>query len=357
MTSVMCVLTALGVWVQAPPTALEVAIAVMSVAAGIAQLWWPVSGAVAASVLAALSPIATPAATGGALQVAWRGRFGVAVAVGVLGFAAHLVQWFTGPAPAVPFRWWAVLAAAVYAALLAWGAYARSRRDLLVSLHQRAARAEAEQGRRVAEARAAERRDLAREMHDVLAHRLTLVATHAGALEYRPDAAPERVAAAAGVVREGVHQALDELRQVIGLLREEDDVPVDRSPPALDRLPVLLEEVRAAGQRLRVRDDRPDEQVPAAVSRAAYRVLQEGLTNARKHAPGEVVEVSLAGGAGSGLEIEVRNAVPTAPPAAVPGSGLGLVGLTERVRLVGGRLDHGRADGRFRLRAWLPWPP
>jgi signal transduction histidine kinase len=362
MSSVMCVLTALGVWAQAPPTALEIAVAVGCVAAGIAQLWWPVSGACAASLLAVLSPIATPAATVGALQVAWRGRFGVAVAVAVLGAAAHLVQWFTGPEPAIPFRWWAVLVAAVYGALLAWGAYARSRRDLLISLRQRAVRAEAEQGRRVAEARAAERRDLAREMHDVLAHRLTLVATHAGALEYRPDAPPERLATAAGVVREGVHQALDELRQVIGLLREEDGVPVDRAPPGLELLPALLDDARAAGQRLQVRDDRSAEPIPAAVGRAAYRVLQEGLTNARKHAPDEVVEVSLrgrelSGRAGPGLEIEVRTALPAVPPAAAPGSGLGLVGLTERVRLVGGRLDHGRDGDRFGLRAWLPWPP
>lgn len=357
MTTVLCVLTALGLWAQWPPTVLDVAIAVASVAAGVSQLWWPVQGTVVASVLAAFSPIATPAATIGALQVAWRGRFGVAVAVGGLGLAAHLVQWFTGAEPAIPFRWWAVLITAVYGALLAWGAYARSRRDLLIFLHQRAVRAEAEQGRRVAEARAAERRDLAREMHDVLAHRLTLVATHAGALEYRPDAPPERIATAAGVVRAGVHQALDELRQVIGLLREEDDVPVDHAPPGLDLLPALLDEVRDAGQRLEVHDERSDQPVPAAVSRAAYRVLQEGLTNARKHAPDSVVEVFLRGRTGSGLEIEMRNALPGTAPAGVPGSSLGLVGLTERVRLAGGRLDHGCDGGRFELRAWLPWPP
>ncbi len=89
----------------------------------------------------------------------------------------------------------------------------------------------------------------------------------------------------------------------------------------------------------------------------AYRVVQEGLTNARKHAPGEPVEVTLSGAPGDTLQIDVRNPAPPADAAPlVPGSGLGLVGLTERVRLAGGQLDHQETGGEFLLRARLPWP-
>jgi signal transduction histidine kinase len=88
-----------------------------------------------------------------------------------------------------------------------------------------------------------------------------------------------------------------------------------------------------------------------------YRVVQEGLTNARKHAPGEPVTVTLDGGPGAGLEVSVANPLGPGPvPAPLPGSGTGLVGLTERLELAGGRLEFGAAPTEFRLRAWLPWP-
>ncbi len=354
-------LNALTLWTLAdgPLWGLDVVVAVASLAAALAQLWWPASGAVAATLLAALSPAATAAATTGALQVARRRRFPVAVAVAAGGVAAHVVQGLWRPSSGISQQWWLLLICASYGALLGWGALARSRRALLISLHERADRAEAEQGRRVAEARMAERRRLAGEMHDVLAHRLSLVATHAGALEYRPDSSPEQLARAAGVVRTGVHQALEELRQVISLLREQDD-PQDEPAhrPALPDLPGLIADARQAGQEVRLREEVTDgDALPPAVSRTAYRVVQEGLTNARKHAPGRPVDVLLRGAPGTPLVIDLRN--PLAPPGAAPlapGGGLGLVGLTERVRLAGGRLDHRETGGEFRLLARLPWP-
>ncbi len=93
-----------------------------------------------------------------------------------------------------------------------------------------------------------------------------------------------------------------------------------------------------------------------SIGRTAFRILQEGLTNARKHAPGLPVDVALRGEPGKRLLIELRNPLPPRPAEDANGSGLGLVGLTERVRLAGGELDHGAADGGFRLRARLPWP-
>ncbi|WP_237101784.1 sensor histidine kinase [Nonomuraea sp. MG754425] len=354
-------LSSLTLWSQAdgPMWGLDVVVAAVSLVAALAQLWWPTSGALAATLLATLSPVATAAATVGALQVAQRRRFPVAAAVAAGGVAAHVLQGLWRPSSGISQQWWLLLICASYGALLGWGALARSRRALLISLHERADRAEAEQGRRVAEARMAERRRLAREMHDVLAHRLSLVATHAGALEYRPDSSPEQVARAAGVVRTGVHQALEELRQVIGLLREQDDQVDELQPqPALADLPGLIADAQEAGQEVRLREEAIDDgAVPQAASRTAYRVVQEGLTNARKHAPGRPVDVLLHGTPGTHLLIDIRNPLAPADTAPLaPGSGLGLVGLTERVRLAGGQLDHHHTEGEFRLHARLPWP-
>ena len=132
-----------------------------------------------------------------------------------MGILTHAVQGLWRPPGGPSFSWWLALMVVGYAAVIGWGALAQARRALIASLRDRARRAEAEQGRRVAEARVLERTRIAREMHDVLAHRLSLLATYAGALEYRPDAPPEQLAHAAGVVRLGAHQALDELRDVI----------------------------------------------------------------------------------------------------------------------------------------------
>ncbi|WP_433352070.1 sensor histidine kinase [Microtetraspora malaysiensis] len=357
----MGALTAVSLWAQAgrPTWGLDVAAAVVSLAAAVAQLWWPTSGALAATLLAALSPVATPAASMGALQVAQRKRFPVAAAVTAAGIAAHVVQGLWRPNSGISRGWWLLLICASYGALLGWGALTRSRRALLSSLRERASRAEAEQGRQIAEARMAERRQLAREMHDVLAHRLSLVATHAGALEYRPDSSPDQIARAAGVVRAGVHQALEELRQVINLLHEQDDQLDGLEPrPGLADLPGLIADARQAGQSVRLREEVTEvAALPAAISWTAYRVVQEGLTNARKHAPGRQVEVLLRGAPGTPLLIDVRNPLPLSDTAPLtPGSGLGLVGLTERVRLAGGQLDHHSTDGEFRLQARIPWP-
>ena len=129
-----------------------------------------------------------------------------------------------------------------------WGMYVRARRQLVLSLRERAERAEAEQQMRVEQAQAHERARIAREMHDVLAHRISLLSMHAGALEFRPDAPPEEIARAAGVVRASAHQALEDLREVIGVLREESlDGDPERPQPTLANLPGLLDESRQAG--------------------------------------------------------------------------------------------------------------
>jgi len=340
---------------------LDVAVGVVACALLLVLLRWPVPGALALAALAAVSPAAIPAATVGTLHVAERRRFSVAAAVGAAGVVAGAVQGLWRPIGGLAYIWWLVLVIVAEAALVGWGQVTRARHALIASLQERARRAEAEQGRRVAEARAAERTRIAREMHDVLAHRLSLLATYAGAIEYRPDAPPEQVARAAGVVRAGAHQALDELREVITVLREDDGDGdgAERPQPGLADLPRLVEESRDAGARIQLDDRVADPAaLPGAAGRTAYRVVQEGLTNARKHAPGEPVQVVIDGRPGGGLLIEIRNPVVNGHAAGpvIGGSGTGLIGLTERVRLAGGELDHQAADGEFRLSARLPWP-
>jgi signal transduction histidine kinase len=198
-------------------------------------------------------------------------------------------------------------------------------------------------------------------MHDVLAHRISLLSLHAGVLEFRPGAPPEEVARAAAVIRASAHQALEDLRAMIGLLRDGADGQAPRPPqPTLAALPALLEESRAAGMRLHAEVRLPDlAAVPEAIGRHALRIVQEALTNARKHAPSAAVDLRVGGAAGQGLTIEVRNPAPVlaAGEPQIPGSGTGLVGLAERATLSGGHLEHGfDEDGSFRLRAWLPWP-
>jgi signal transduction histidine kinase len=243
------------------------------------------------------------------------------------------------------------------AMLVAWGMFRRSR---LQAQRERAGRAEAEQQLRNQQIRYAERTRIAREMHDVLAHRISLLSLHAGVLEFRPDAPPEEVARAAAVIRASAHQALEDLRTVIGVLRDGPDGPGPEPPqPTLAALPGLLEESRAAGMRIRAEVGLPDlAAVPDAIGRHALRIVQEALTNARKHATAAPVELRLDGAPGKGLSIEVRNPAPalaTAEPA-IPGTGAGLLGLAERATLSGGRLEHGVDEhGQFRLYAWLPW--
>ncbi|PXY30347.1 sensor histidine kinase [Prauserella endophytica] len=341
------------------PLAIDLAVVVAGCCLVPVLLRRPAATTLVITALALSSPAGTPAASVGVLHTARTRPFPVAVGVAAVSVAAHLLRWLWRPLGGLSFWWWLALVVVAHTALLGWGALAEARRALIASLRERAERAEAEQGRRVAEARAAERTRIAREMHDVLAHRLSLLATYAGALEYRPGMPAERVSEAAGVIRRTVHQALDELRDVIALLRDDPvSEGTDRPMPALADLPELVAESRSAGTVVDVRDGLTDTAaLPGTTGRTAYRVLQEALTNARKHAPGQPVSIALDGTPGTRLVITVSN--PLADRAAVssvPGAGTGLVGLTERVRLAGGRLDHRATAREFRLHAWLPWP-
>lgn len=239
------------------------------------------------------------------------------------------------------------------AGVIGWGLAVRHRQDLVASLRERAERAEAEAALRAERAQQETRDELAREMHDVLGHRLSLLSVHAGALEYRRSMAPEDVARTASVLRATAHQALQDLREVIGILR----APVGELPqPTFADLRSLLAESRQAGMPVTWQLDAATH-VPDGLGRTAYRIVQEALTNARRHAPGASVRVTVTCGA-DGLTVDVVNAASATSADAPSGAGRGLLGLAERVALVGGRLHHGPdTAGGFTLHAWLPWPP
>jgi signal transduction histidine kinase len=243
-------------------------------------------------------------------------------------------------------------------AATAWGMFVRARRQLLFTLRERALRAEAEQRLHADRARMAERTLIAREMHDVLAHRISLMALHAGALEVQPDLPPQ-VRETAELLRLTARQALEELRGVIGVLREEPGWQPAAPQPTLSDIPRLIDETRRAGAKIdfEMRVDHPST-APGMLGRDAYRIVQESLTNIGKHAHGTAGRVRVTGAVDSGLHVSVRNRLPihTHAGPTLPGSGAGLLGLQERVALAGGNLVHGPdGSGDFVVDAELPW--
>lgn len=249
--------------------------------------------------------------------------------------------------------------AALAAAAIAWGMFVRARRQLLATLRERALRAEADQLVRAERARLAERARIAREMHDVLAHRISLVAVHAGALEVARDLSPDEVRQSASLLRSTAHQALEELRDVIGVLREAPGHESTVPQPTLADIPRLVDDARRSGARIDFAME-VDEgaAAPGPLGRDAYRIVQEALTNVSKHARGTLAQVRVEGAPTRGLRVTVRNRAAVGVPdhPAPPGSGTGLLGLQERVALANGVLVHGPdASGDFVVEAELPW--
>ncbi|MFE7263990.1 sensor histidine kinase [Streptomyces sp. NPDC057592] len=319
---------------------------------------WPLGIAVGLVLVAAVEPVAAGAMLVALFGVAVHRPFRPVAAVGALTLALAPVQPYLRPDPGTSFVEATAIGVLLPLLVISWGMVVRSRRQLVVTLRERAHRAETEAELRAEQAQRLAREAIAREMHDVLAHRLTLLSVHAGALEFRPDAPKAEVARAAGVIRDSAHEALQDLREIIGVLRSPGESDGDRPQPTLATLDSLIAESRLAGMKVTF-DNRVDDPgtAPAATGRTVYRIAQEALTNARKHAPGTEVTVTVAGSPGEGLTVEVHNPAPTEPFERVPGSGQGLIGLTERATLAGGSLDHGpRPDGGFRISASLPWP-
>ncbi|WP_020525574.1 sensor histidine kinase [Catelliglobosispora koreensis] len=227
----------------------------------------------------------------------------------------------------------------------------RARRQVFAALEDKAARLEREQATRAEQARVEERARIAREMHDVVAHRVALMVLHAGAIEV--NTADEKLSTEAALIRTTGREALTELRQVLGVLRTEDTG--DLAPqPDLSDLERLLDQTRAAGVNVTYTQTGEARPLPLVVQRTAYRLVQEALTNVVKHSGGADTRVSMHY-LGSSVELKVDNEPARSGAERLPGSGLGLIGLRERVALLYGRFEaRPRLDGGFTVTAFLP---
>lgn len=262
-------------------------------------LWrrrWPLAVALAVTVASTVSALATGAALLALCSVGTRRR---AVEIGAVTLAYVAATQFANRVYPVDGStdtlWWiqVVVPAATAGIAVAVGMAAGARRVELRSLRERAESAEREQSARAAQARALERNRIAREMHDVLAHRISLVAMQAGVLDHRDDLSADEDRILVRSIAESSHQALEELREVLGVLRADPGRP-EPPQPSLDRVPDLVADARASGLDIRL-TDAVTGIPPDGVGRTCYRIVQEALTNAAKHAPGAVVRVALDG--------------------------------------------------------------
>ena len=328
-------------------------IAVAVVSSGL--LWWRRR----APVLVTLAGVAAYVATGQSAPVAValmttavRRRDRVLLGLTALAYVTYAVRSAVVEGTGLAGAFFGVF---LFGSIVAGGAYVGARRDLVATLWERAERAEAERELRVDQVRLGERTRIAREMHDVLAHKMSLVALHAGALEVNPDVGPAQVERTAALVRGTAREALEDLRRVLGVLRSDAGDAVLTPQPGLEAVEALVTSSRAAGVPVELQVEVAGA-APDLTGRTAYRVVQEALTNVHKHARGAATCVRLVGGPGRGLEVEVTNRPPVSPESLLPGAGLGLVGLAERVSLAGGSLSFGpHPDGGWRVAAWMPW--
>ncbi|MFB4292862.1 sensor histidine kinase [Nonomuraea sp. ATR24] len=306
---------------------------------------WPWQIAAATALLTAFSSSASGPANVAYVSLCTHRRWREIVPVAALSWSSATLYAFAGGVSQQSMISF-VTSTTILAGLTVFGLYLRSEREALLA-EERAER------QRVEQARFAERTKIAQEMHDALAHRMSLLAMLAGGLAYRVDLGPEQTRETALAIQENAHQSLNELRTVLGTLRSDGELAAPQ--PTIADLDALFHEVRSAGQKVLVTDTiEQRDRLPTQTGRNAYRIVQEALTNARKHAPGSSVRVELDGRPGDALRIDVTNATPYGPSSA-PGGRLGLVGVAERARMAGGTIAHAHQDGRFVLSVRLPW--
>ncbi|WP_333744162.1 sensor histidine kinase [Streptomyces ardesiacus] len=348
--------------------ALALAVAVLSLARrALPATVLVVSSALAGAVLGTFALLVCAAwSAGGRIE-----RPARALAAFAAGFVLHLVAEAAtagddGLGTSLPMT--AALAASPFVVLAVVPGFAAryraQRRALLDALRRHNAQLVREQAMVARQARLLERQRIAQDMHDSLGHQLALIAVHTGALEVDPDLDGRR-REGVGILREAARSAMRELREAVGILRDDAEVSVpgregteassDRAAASVDG---LVASSRAAGTAVELRRSGTERPLAPAADRAAYRIAQEGLTNAHKHAPGAPITVALRYEPDS-LVVEVANGpVPAGAPAGPPAisGGQGLTGLRERARLVGGMVHSGPTpDGGFRLAGVLPY--
>ncbi|MGW2202488.1 sensor histidine kinase [Streptomyces sp. NPDC001774] len=338
-------------------------IAACAAAVGL-SLWWrrrrPHLVAVFVTVMHVVSftPVALAAAmyTVGSLDR----RLKVLCAYGVAGFVAGLAG-LRGGLPNAGIREAAYSLAAIVGPL-AVGYAVGVRRDLTAAVQARVAVLERENRLMDERARAEERAEIAREMHDVVGHRVSNMVLAAGALESGPAAGVPEAARTAELIRSDGRQALEELREILGVLAPSRVTAGEGagvraavpSGPGTEELSDLVAHARERGQEVELRVNGHPEILPLPMQRALHRIVRESLTNAAKHAPGATVRVDVDCRA-DGVHLSVANTAPTrAASPDLPSGGHGVVGLSERVALLGGTLTAGPHDGGFLLSAFIP---
>jgi signal transduction histidine kinase len=238
---------------------------------------------------------------------------------------------------------------------VAWvfGDRARTRQAYLSQLEERAARLEREHQDHARRAAEAERNRIARELHDVVAHNVSVIAVQAGAARTTVQQRPERASEAFRLIERTARTTLAELRTLLGILRRADQEGPGRGPqPSLSQLDALVTRARESGLSIEVRTEGSLEALPAMVDLSAYRIVQEAVTNVIKHAPGARVHL-LVRRTDRAIDVIVVDDGPGAIPN--PTGGQGLIGMRERAALIGGYLTAGPAlGGGFRVHAKLP---
>jgi signal transduction histidine kinase len=334
---------------------LDIALGIVAFGLVLLRRKHPFPIAVVTSALTAVSAAAAgPAALAVVSMATRRVRWQMAW-IAVLNVAAAIVFYLVAPGDATSWVGDVVTSSIFVAAMLGWGQFVGSRRELMWNLRQRAERAEAEQELRASEARATERTRIAREMHDVVAHRISHVSMRAGALAFRDDLSAEQMRAESALIRDTANEALHELRAVLHVLREPSTGELIEQPqPTYDDLAALISGATADGMRIDF-DDQLTSAPPPEIGRTIYRIVQEGITNARKHAPEARLRIVLANDAADSVRLTLTNPIGFAH-GDTPGSGLGLIGIAERVEVAGGRFTRDVSDGEFTMSAWLPCP-
>jgi signal transduction histidine kinase len=274
-------------------------------------------------------------------------------AFGVTVFAGFLAQLYKPPGQATAIGFAVIL----FAVVVLLGVSIRAGREARSKLVEQEELTAEERARRTL---LEERNRIARELHDVVAHHMSVISIQAQVAPHLVENPPAELVENLAGIRANAVEALAELRRVLGVLRSEEPVAdgtQDAPQPTLERLGELLENVRAAG--MTVESDAAGEPrtLPPGVELSAYRIVQEALSNAMRHAPGAAVRVQLDYRT-AGLGVRVTNTAPTRRPAPSPGAGHGLLGMRERTAMLGGELATGPTpDGGFEVLALLPVGP
>jgi signal transduction histidine kinase len=240
---------------------------------------------------------------------------------------------------------------------IAWvlGDSMRTRRAFYAELEERATRLEFERDQQAQIAAAAERARIARELHDVVAHNVSVMVVQADGAAYAIDASPDKAREALGTIATTGREALAEMRRLLGVLRSQAETGAYVPQPGVDQLGELVEQVRTTGLNVELKVEGVPIELPQSVALTAYRIVQEALTNTRKHAGPDATATVGVGYGEDGLEMRISD---NGRGAAAPGDGMGhgLVGMRERVAMLGGRLRTGpRAGGGWSVTAELPY--